>query len=405
MPGLAALIRPLPYALALAAFTVLRPPHPAISSDDSAVYLAMARTPSTWLAGMRPPTVPMLYAALGADSARIAFAQWFVGLACWLALAWAIARCVRAGWLRPIGFAAILGLAVAPSIAGWDRLVLSESLSLSLLALLVALGLQLLPAWSWWRVTAFVVVAALWIGCRDTNAYAVLLGAGLLGAGCAVRRAGWRWMVPIAVCVAIASGGMLSARAGERGAFPLHNVIGKRVLTDGARTDWYAERGMPLSPALAARGGAFADADLYADPALADYRAWVRDNGQATYVRDLATHPARSVGEAVTRLPALLSPDLALYVPTRPPVAPLGLLALAGATIAALALRRRLDARGIAPALLIATGLAGVGLAWHGDAMEVARHTLPSAVQVWLGCLLVVLLVADAALVHRHAPR
>jgi hypothetical protein len=54
--------------------------------------------------------------------------------------------------LRPVAFGLVLALSLDRHIAGWDVVMLTESLSLSLLALFLAVWLWLLRNWSWWKV-------------------------------------------------------------------------------------------------------------------------------------------------------------------------------------------------------------------------------------------------------------
>jgi len=94
---------------------------------DSEEYLA-------WPAGARMLGYPLLLRAIG-TGAGLLFFQIACSLACFGYLGWVLAR-------GP-GVLAAGVLALAPAIAHWNVAVLSESLTLSMLALLVALGVRL----------------------------------------------------------------------------------------------------------------------------------------------------------------------------------------------------------------------------------------------------------------------
>jgi hypothetical protein len=62
----------------------------------------------------------------------------------------------------------------------WDVAMLSDSISLSLMALFIASWLWLLEDWRWLKVALMLAVAFLWTFSRDTNAWVVLMLAALL---------------------------------------------------------------------------------------------------------------------------------------------------------------------------------------------------------------------------------
>jgi hypothetical protein len=86
----------------------------------------------------RPWGVPLLYAAVGADTAR-AVLQWVVGTIAWSVLAVGVWVTLRTLTARIVATLALLGLALTPQVYTWDYAILSESLSIELGVL--ALGL------------------------------------------------------------------------------------------------------------------------------------------------------------------------------------------------------------------------------------------------------------------------
>lgn len=83
---------------------------------------------------------PLLYAITGTDSVRV-FAQWLIGTAAWGLLAYALWTCLRTMAVRLVAVALALGLGLTKTVANWDFALLSESLSISLGVLTLALFL------------------------------------------------------------------------------------------------------------------------------------------------------------------------------------------------------------------------------------------------------------------------
>ena len=93
------------------------------------------------LTGHRLPTVPLIYSAFPSDSLK-SLAQVVLAAVCWWILAGVASgmvenRAVRIG-LRTV----LLALGVVAPIASWNSTILSESIAISLTALLIAVWLR-----------------------------------------------------------------------------------------------------------------------------------------------------------------------------------------------------------------------------------------------------------------------
>ena len=113
---------------------------------DSAVYLAAAHAP-VWsrrvLAGPGPFGF-LLVAKLCARNLRaIVLVQSVVAVAAWGFLATTVAGTVRSNVARWVGFAGVLGLALAPGVLQWNAMITTESLSLSTLCAVIASAIRL----------------------------------------------------------------------------------------------------------------------------------------------------------------------------------------------------------------------------------------------------------------------
>ncbi len=380
---------------------------PAGCLGDTSVYLSQARDPfgcHGLFLGPRPPVTALFYAAIGADSpdaiARVPFAQLALALPCWLWLAVAVARSLRRPAAGLVGGALVLLVGCVPHLAMWDRVVQSDSPALSLLVAMVAAAIPLLAGERGaWRCAALAVTGLLVTHARVVDAFVVGgLGATLLLLGPLRRH--WATAATGFALLAIAWHGVDTNNRSGRWRFPLCNVVLQRVLSDPERTAWFAASGMPLAGDLAQRAGTWTSSDDYvierAEP-FAAFRAWVEQDLRGTLARYVATHP----GYAVLPLEdadTVLAPEFAeLRQLPRPlaaqrlPARWLGrLLLLATAAAIAMALWRR-DRRGSVPLWLFGSGGLAWFVAWHGDAMEIARHTLSAnlllhlAIATWIG--------------------
>jgi hypothetical protein len=217
---------------------------------DSSAYERIASSPfasGSFFRGTKPWGVPLLYKVLpGATDVSAPVAQLGISIAAWLVLAVAVSRCVSGRRTRGAALAAVLPFSLSSSIGLWDGDLLSESLSLSLMALLVA-GLLTLAR----RPTVLVAVAAgaaaaLWASTRDTNAYVVVLLAPLAGA--AIWRAGrLHFALVVAVAFLAAGGAAIAASASTaRSELLLMDIVDERVLEQPAAQAFFVARGLPV---------------------------------------------------------------------------------------------------------------------------------------------------------------
>lgn len=380
-------------------------------------------------AGGRPPGTRLLLKLVGGDTTAYTVAQAAIAVACWAALAAAVLRAVGDRVAGLVAALAVVALSVTTPVTMWDRSALSESLALSLLALVAAAGLRMALGATPRRAVLFAGALALWVTVRDTHAVVALAGGAVLAVAVAV----W-WLVDrrreapadgaagrsapslrpwAGVALAAMSLGAVAGWAstyGERHLFPLSNVYEVRVLPYPDRVEWFADRGMPKAEIFVGPDARRSHVQpngvpvLYVpgdDPELAPWLAWLESDGRAALVRYAATHPSYLV------LEPLRSPERAFnnalgdrgfYSPQDMRRVPLVDRVLALPTTVVLAV-----ATGILGWLIgrgrwtpaVAVGLVVVALAvphglvaWHSDGMETARHLVVPAMQLHLGVLL-----------------
>lgn len=375
---------------------------------DTPTYEEVAAQPlwsGDFWGGGRAFTVPLLWKLLGDDYVRIG-AHLFISVACWLALAAAVALCLRNGVLQKVAFCAVLLFSATTEIILWDPLLLSESVSLSLTALVLAGWLSLVRAPSWIRVGLLLAATALWTFTRDSHAYVVLF-VGVVVLVSLVQPAHRPMKVALAAgSVVLFALSTVSANAGYRWYQPLRDILLNRVDKDAEMGRYFADRLGPM---------------------------WKDADARRVYARYLITHPRYTFVEPFNgtqttpfssrdNASALLDPDLRIYndnAADRPRPLPAAvsdlvwvqgkrsivflLLVVAGAA-SIVAIRSGVSWLWAVPAVVLASTFPHGLVAYHLSGLEVDRHALEVAVLLRLGLLVLVVLACDAVLAASSVP-
>ncbi len=334
-------------------------------------------------------------------------------------LAGTVGRLAEPGWRRLSATWLVLAFATVGPITMWNRSLLSESLSMSLLALVVAGLMAVARRVTWPRVVGTVAAGLAFATTRDAQAWTVAAARG------GARRAGPRPDLAgpdrrgaagvLAVCLIAAAGlAEWGTLASDRTTGDVADVFYVRVFPFPARVAWFAAHGMPearqidgLAAATTATGGAAKVVALGTNqPSLVPLQRWLRTDGGAAYLEWLATHPWYVVTEPLVRPERAFNfarGNLGFYAgPGGPPTSPLtpifwsGLpvLALLAAAAASLAVRRRAWLHPPWRVLVAVTGVGVVAMlvAWHGDGQEVTRHTVEGLAEVHVGIVILVVI-------------
>jgi hypothetical protein len=404
----------------------------AVEVHDSVEYhqiAASAITAKFFYGGAHPPFVPLVYKLLGDNSSLIVVFQLGLSILSWSILAYAVARSLRTGWWRPFAVGVVFLLSLTSEIIRWDRIILSESISLSAMVLAIASWIWLLKRESWGSVAAVGITSVAWALSRDTNAYLLLPVALAAVVYAAARRVGRLKLTVLAVVfVAAFFGSQASADGHPRWGFPLGNVLAQRILANPAQLAFFANRGMPVNPALMHLKGQFASGDngaLWTSPDLLTWRRWFYANGKATYTAFLLQNPSYAIQQALEHTGDVVSPSVESITSSYGPpgftpvlkgrlddiffpgsLSVLGLMAAAGlAGIAVAATQRRVDRFSLIPIVLLALAVPHTILVWDGDAMEIGRHGILDGVEIRLGLWLMLIAVVDAFIWNNLATR
>jgi hypothetical protein len=386
---------------------------------DSTSYATVAGHPlwsTGFWAGQRPPLVPLVLKLVDSSNGFVAL-QSLVAVAAWGLLAFTVGRLVPAGWRRVVAVWIVLALASSTPVVLWNRSVLSESLSLSLLAVVMAAVIWTAGRVTWPRVAAVVVSSVTFAATRDAQVWTVgLLGLAVAGAVAVHGRRRRRLSRPAAVLAV----GLLLA-AGVTGWDTVHtgrtdqnvgNVLFVRVFPFPGRVAWFAAHGMPESAAVdrlaaatpATKSTAKVVAPDLSDPHNAALDHWINHDGQSTYLLWLVTHPAYVITEPLVRPEQAFNfanGVLTFYAatgrvdsPLTPAVwpawwwmVPLAVVGLAGAAVTGAWRERGTQVI----VVLAALGLLSMLIAWQGDGQEVTRHTIEGFVELRAGVLVLFL--------------
>jgi hypothetical protein len=354
-------------------------------------------------AGGRPFTVPFLWKVVSDDQARIV-AQLTLSIVAWLVLAAAVAVCLRHRLAAKAAFAVVLLFGTTTEIILWDPLLLSESVSLSLTALLIAAWLSFVRRPSWATVTAVLGVTLLWTFARDSHAYVVLFTSLLVLISLASRAFRPHKAALVVGSIVIFALSVASANEGLRWYQPMRDILLNRVAVDPEMHVYFERR---LGP------------------------QWREADARRVYARYLATHPGYTLGDpffgsqttpfsTADNASALLDPDFRIYndnaadraLPLPAAVDDvvyvhgkrlvLALTLLVVVVAAFTAVRFGLPQPWLVPAALLVSTIPHGLAVYHLSGLEVDRHALEVAVLLRLGALLLALFAVDAVLRARR---
>lgn len=315
---------------------------------DSRSYIEVADLPLTapeFWAGQRPFTLPLFYKLLDVHlvddwnhtvMGRISSVQIWLSIGCWTILAGVLALKARQRWLKPVVFGIMLLFGLNLEIGIWDRLMLSESLSFSLFALLIAVWLLwgIFPEKVHWIgktlfLAALILLTVLYSFLRDTHVYFLLIVAVVIGVGLVRKKIspGWQkyYLVYIITIVILAFAQNLSLGAGKRWEVPAYNSLAKWILPDERARDFFVQRGLPVNEKLLKMTQMSVvqyTEMIQQDPELAPAKEWIEQNWRWTYAGYLLVRLGDSLAAPIREISTLLDDGALRYhspiFPARP---------------------------------------------------------------------------------------
>ncbi|MFZ5909275.1 MAG: hypothetical protein ACOYYU_04600 [Chloroflexota bacterium] len=406
--------------LALQAWACFRAPEANLFAD-SEDYLYGAGLPlndPAFFSERRPWGILLIYKLLGRSLVAINLFQVALSAAAWLGLAWTLVYSLQNRWAKVLGYSAILGFSLTPTVQVWNHAVLSESLSISGMVILLALFLRLAQQWEWRTLFFLALGFVLWMSVREAHTWLGLLVAGvLLVIGFLRRTSRVYWLLMACILAAFFANNRLAAAYRlPRWALPMAEVITMRILPEPEYLDFFARHGMPTPPELLALSGKWAISNNFAiinDLKLRKFSRWLFHDSQKVYVRFLLAHPAYLILSPWENIQRLLAADyftgipIENYLPALPapvnellyPIRwfwPYFWVSLATAGFIFVTSLRQRDEKYVLPFLFFLLSIPHLYLTWHGDALDVERHAVLANIQWRLGLALIVILFLDS---------
>lgn len=408
----------------------------------------------TWdfLTSNRPPTIALFYKILAPSSGykivhmseyaisgttdlvlnpglhRVAIAQAAISMLCWLALAVVVARYLVNPVLKILAVLVIALFVLSPQLSDWDRVLMSESLSFSLFALLLALTIEMSirfaqdnnPLRTQTKILGglWLLTLLFWVFTRDSNAYLLPITVVMLILPMLIPKVRRHIATRTLALLFIVLGLLFiihnaTLNQSDRWVNPFLNNLIRNVLPDQDRVAFFESRGMPVSEGILAlqtsRGN---ERGFYEFP---DFMEWVYERGPSTYTLFLLSEPGWTLSTFASNVDYLFSENTQTYFHTPSSSGLLWISAIgdilhpmAGSTLLiavlltlaylATAVSQRAP-KSLALSwtfvwMLLAV-LAMFFVSFHGDALAWIRHTLVAVLPVRLSIWLLSILLAD----------
>lgn len=423
--------------------------YPAKDYRDTISYLNVAEKPLTSTAfwgGERAFTLPLLYKLVGlnlqnyktqASMEALAGYQTWLSILSWTILAWVVARQMRRSWVSILAFGFVLAFSLVYDIAKWDRLMLSESPSFSLLCLLLAswIGLLSLTDAQFKSLkgrlvfVATILVTIFYSFTRDANLYFVVAGAVIFAAAGLIQRFGIPRRFTLAYLLAVVLLFIVqnaSINTENRWQIYIYDHLAYRIIPDPPALDFFVKAGLPVTGQLlqipTMRGYVYQDL-LFNDPSMEAVRQWTIAHGRQTYGGYLIANLGASLMLPLKNGAMLLNGTMAYGDPDHTQLFPQFPSILRGITgilfplfsfryyvaaylgmlgITAWALLRGWP-RGAwwTIAVIVVSIYPLMFMNWHGEPMEIERHALQVAIQFRLAFWLSLLFMLDHLQIKR----
>ena len=426
------------FAIAYLTLSWAGAPHLIDNYPDSHTYLHV----SFFGHAERLWTIPVVYFVGGTTAIRVTL-QTLIGVACWITLSVQLRRVVHNRVIRFVSQTLVLSISLTAPILQWNRIVLSESIAISLTVLLLAASLALARRMDSRSMAAFLIAAVLWTFTRQVHAFiTVALAAPFAFVAWHRPEARRLAVVGLAGVAFIGIWGTATALqtssaspAGIATTNPTEvqvaGIIQFRAITDPREMTFLWNHGLPHTSALRSPPpfttlgqpvNVTQFADPYAEYRLADdpaFKRWADRNGEAVFLKYLITHPWSTISQPLIHAPQLMtmnpdyiaSPALPPWASTlvygnlksiSTPNAPWGpprssdpiylevIVAFGAFLFFLAALRRRLTrAMWVAAAALVVVAVWALAI-WNFAATELPREFIAPAVLVHLAVIVLI---------------
>ena len=390
----------------------------AVALGDTTSYLegaGMQLSDPAFFSERRPWGILLIYKLLGGSLSAIGIAQLMVSTLAWLSLVWVLVGSLRTTTGKLLGFVFTLGVSLSPMVQVWNHAGLSESLSISMMVLILGLLIGLLQRWRWAFFLALIFTFAVWVSIHEVNLYLGLLAAITLFIFGLVRKHYRTFLVlSFSIAVILVINSHLSSLYGlPRWALPVAEVLTKRILPVPEYLDYFSSQGMPVTPELMALSGRWAHSDNFAilnNLKLRKFSNWLFKDGRTIYAKFLVAHPIYTLTMPLLNIHDMLAVDFSNlipgYEPALPVIAnelffPIGwfwiFLAISVLLFGFILWNSRLEGSRVfwLIVLFFVFSIPYLYLAWHGDALDLERHAAIVNIQFHLGIWLLLIFYLD----------
>lgn len=431
-----------------------------IANADTPKFINSSQIPLlTWdfLTSNRPPTIALFYKILAPRSGyeilhtsehaisgttelvlnpglhRVAIAQAVISIFSWLALAAVVARHLVNPVLKILAVLVIALFALSPQLSDWDRVLMSESLSFSFFALLLALSIEMSIRIARDKHTLrprtkifgglWLFTLLFWVFTRDSNSYLLPITLAMLILPMLVPKIR-RQIATRALTVLVIVLGLLflihnaTLNQSDRWVNPFLNNLIRNVLPDESRVALFESRGMPATEGILAlqtsRGN---ELGFFEFP---DFMEWVYERGPSTYLLFLLREPVWTISTFAGNVDYLFSENTQPYFHSpssssmewistigdilhpiaRSTMLVISLLTLAYLAAVALSRDPKSLALGWTFIWMLLAALAMFFVSFHGDSLAWIRHALVAVLPLRLSVWLLSLFLADQLIVN-----
>jgi hypothetical protein len=251
---------------------------------------------------------------------RVGIAQAVFSTCAWSLLAVSIYHQLQQPFLKLSGALLVLLFAFSPQLADWDSILMSESISTSFYALVLALTLELTAKIAhaqtdWDRSTKLLIAAWLltvvfWTFVRDTNAYMLLVFAAVLGLGLLIPKLRPHFNFRYTVVIIALLGALFLFHSqtlfmSSRWINPFFNNLLFDVLPYPERTQFFIDHGMPLTDEM--RGFVAGPGNQKGFFEISTLMDWTLKKAPITYIQFVVSNPGISMERFISRAATVLS--------------------------------------------------------------------------------------------------
>ncbi len=235
----------------------------------------------------RPFLVPLVFKMLKTNPLLISLFQFSLSIICWSFLAFAAFKTFKGFWLQIFSAVALLGLGSIPNVTRWDRAMLSESITISIVVLFIAgwVWMTRRTDWSAADTALFLFSALLFAGTRDSAVWVLILLISLLMLA-ALRGINRKKALISAAAVSIICIYALSV-TGDRWKYPLSNVFFTRLLDDPQAVAYLERADIPgFEELIKLRGEThlYGTVSFTAGMTGTQFFDWLSGDGKRTYL-------------------------------------------------------------------------------------------------------------------------